>query len=65
MIGEISVRPFKRLFYVVLVAIVVAFGLGGCRKEETRQLKQETLPLVSAPKSPLPTPNVQASPLRK
>lgn len=58
-------RQFKTLVYIVAVAAIVTLGLGGCRKEETRQIRQKTLPQVSAPTSPLPTPNTQVSPLSK
>ncbi|MGC8780071.1 MAG: hypothetical protein ACP5UQ_04315 [Anaerolineae bacterium] len=57
-------RPFKTLI-CILLATIIALSLGGCRKEDTRQLKQESLPQVSTSSSPLPTPNVQVSPLQK
>jgi hypothetical protein len=56
-------RQFKTL--IILLALAsVALGVGGCQKTETKQQKQ-SLPLVSSPLSPLPTPNAQSSPLKK
>jgi hypothetical protein len=57
-------RSIKSLI-LILVVIASAFGMGGCQKQETTEVKKQVLPLVGSPSSPLPTPNTQTSPLKK
>jgi hypothetical protein len=54
-----------KVFVLILMVAMSALGLGGCQKQETGDAKKQALPLVGSPSSPLPTPNTQASPLKK
>ena len=57
----------RRLYRPILILALLAavLGLGGCQKKETKINNKQTLPLVGNPVSPLPTPNTQASPLKR
>jgi hypothetical protein len=54
-----------KLLVLILIVAVSALGMGGCQKQETSGAKKQMVPLVGSPSSPLPTPNTQASPLKK
>ena len=58
------IKKLKMLAAILLMA-VSALSLAGCRHDEGRNVEKFTLPMVGSPSSPLPTPNVQTSPLRK
>jgi hypothetical protein len=54
-----------KILVLILMTVVATLGVGGCQKQETGGVKKQIMPLVGSPASPLPTPNVQASPLKK
>lgn len=55
-----------KMLVLILAAVASALSLSGCQKRETRDLRKQALPMVGGnPVSPLPTPNTQASPLKK
>ncbi len=66
-----------RKFVLIVALLAMTLGLGGCRKQDktppptppAAQQKapgnQPVLPSSSQGKSPLPTPNIAASPVKK